>query len=597
MAPEALQQSSEELAAAGRGEPEVLLVRALRELDAAVIGLWSPVHGVHEFVAPTAAGAAFPEGVIRQAAPALMRQIVASPRAVIGRKIRSGSSQQQGQLIAVAVGREGRRVTGVLCAVRAPEQGRFTARELRMMRHLARDIAAEGALERAGPRVFLSRAQFEAEVERRAPAAESGSGILYGDLDQMHALNKRGGFADGDRAIALASDVLVNAVLPPGACACHLSGDRFTLFLPETTLAQTRAIAEILCTEIGRQYVEVAGVRTRLSISFGVAQLWPQKGGTGHALAAAEAACKAAKDRGRGRVEVYQEADQSIVSRNDDVVIASRLRQALDSKRIEVLAQALVPLRPEEGEAVEHFELLARLISDSGQLIAPADFMSAATRFQMLPDLDRAVLGKVFDALNAVRAQLAGKKLRFSLNLSGPTIGDPEFLEWVAASIGGSGIPGEWLQFELTETAAVANVAQTQAMFRRLRTRGVRFALDDFGTGVSSLAYLKAFNVEMLKLDGTFIRDVLVNSRSQALVEGVVSLARSLGIETVAECVETREVRDRLAQLGVDRAQGFLFGEPQRLAHVIGALIAPAIPVPVPSTPAAATPTVEPSQS
>jgi diguanylate cyclase (GGDEF)-like protein len=573
MAPEALEQvTGGEPAAQSGTEAEVLLIRALPELDAAVIGLWSPVLGVHEFIAPTAAGAEFPEGVIRQAAPSLMRQIVANPRAVIGRRIRSGSSEQSGQLIAVAVGREGRPLSGVLCAVRAPDQGRFTAREVRMLRHLARDIAQEGALEHAAPRVFLSRAQFEAEVERRAPAADSGSGILYGDLDQMHALNKQGGFSIGDRAIALASDVLVNAVLPPGACACHLSGDRFTLFLPQTTLAQSRAIAEMLCNEIGRQYVEVGGVRTRLSASFGVAQVGPQRGGAGHALAAAEAACKAAKDRGRGRVEVYQDADQSIVSRNDDVVIASKLRQALDAGRIEVLAQQLVPLRTTTDEPVEHYELLARLIGDSGALIAPADFMSAATRFQMLPDLDRAVLKKVFDALNAARPRLSGKKLRFSLNISGPTIGDPEFLEWVAASVGGSGIPGDWLQFELTETAAVANVGQTQAMFRRLRSRGVRFALDDFGTGVSSLAYLKAFNVQMLKLDGTFIRDVLVNARSQALVEGVVSLARSLGIETVAECVETTEVRDKLAQLGVDRAQGFLFGQSRRFSEVIAAL-------------------------
>lgn len=584
MAPEALQkaQSEQPAEAPGPADPQVLLVRALPDLGAAVIGLWSPVHGVHEFIAPTAAGAEFPEGIIRQAAPALMRQIASRPRSVIGRRIRSGTSQQHGQLIAVAVGREGQPLSGVLCAVRAPDQGRFTARELRLLRHLARDIANEAALERVGPRVFLSRAQFEAEVERRAPAANSGSGILYGDLDQMHALNKRGGFAVGDRAIALASDVLENAVLPAGACACHLSGDRFTLFLPNTTLAQSRAIAEMLCNEIGRQYVEVGEMRTRLSISFGVAQLPPQKGGAGHALAAAEAACKAAKDRGRGRVEVYQDADQSIVSRNDDVVIASKIRQALDTARIEILAQPLVALRSTPEEAVEHYELLARLVSDSGALIAPTDFMSAATRFQMLPDLDRGVLKKVFEALDASRAVLARCKVRFSLNISGPTIGDPEFLEWVASSVGGSGIPGEWLQFELTETAAVANVGQTQAMFRRLRTRGVRFALDDFGTGVSSLAYLKAFNVQMLKLDGSFIRDVLVNQRSQALVEGVVSLARSLGIETVAECVESTDVRDRLAQLGVDRAQGFLFGQPTRLSGVLESL-ATTVPKATPS--------------
>lgn len=571
MAPEALQKTTGEEPGRDVGNgPEVLLVRALPDLDAAVVGLWSPVLGVHEFIAPTAAGAEFPDGVIRQAAPSLMRQIEKSPSTVIGRKIRSGATDTPGHLIAVAVGREGRRATGVLCAVRAPQQGRFTARELRLLRHLARDIAAEGALEPLQGRIFLTRAQFEAEVERRAPAAESGSCILYGDLDQMHALNKRGGFTVGDQAIAAASDVLATATLPAGARVCHLSGDRFTVFLPDTTLSQSRGLAEMLCDQIGERYVEAAGARTRLSISFGVAQLWSQhNGAAGHALAAAEAACKAAKDRGRGRVEVYQEADVSIVSRNDDVVIASKLRDALDADRVEVLAQPLIPLRPGEAEPVEHFELLARLVGESGQLIAPGDFMSAATRYQMLPDLDRAVLTRVFAALSAARTQLAGRRVRFSLNLSGPTVGDPEFLEWVVSSIGGSGIPGEWLQFELTETAAVANVTKTQAMFRRLRSRGVRFALDDFGTGVSSLAYLKAFNVQMLKLDGSFIRDLLSNPRSQSLIEGVVWLARSLGLETVAECVEAADVRDRLAQLGVDRAQGFLFGEPQRLSQVL----------------------------
>jgi diguanylate cyclase (GGDEF)-like protein len=581
MAPDALQKpiDGEPHRELGSG-PEVLLVRALPDLDAAVVGLWSPVHGVHEFIAPTAAGAEFPEGVIRHAAPELMRQIETRPRSVIARRIRSGSSQAPGQLIAVAVGAGGKRALGVLCAVRSPEQGRFGARELRLLRHLARDIAADNALERMSPRVFLSRTQFEAEVERNAPAAGTGSCILYADLDQMHALNKRGGFSSGDRAIAAAGDVLATAALPAGARLCHLSGDRFTVFLPNITLAQSRAVAELICTEVGRQYIDVAGVRTRLSISVGVAQLLPadedvpQQEASGHALAAAEAACKAAKDRGRGRVEVYQDADQSIVSRNDDVVIASKLREALDSGRIELLSQPLIALRPGENDDVEHFELLARLVGDAGALISPTDFMSAATRYQMWPDLDRAVLRRVFDTLAAVRDRLAGRRLRFSINLSGPTIGDPEFLEWVASSIGGNGIPGEWLQFELTETAAVANVAQTQAMFRRLRSRGVRFALDDFGTGVSSLAYLKAFNVQMLKLDGSFIRDLLSNPRSQSLIEGVVWLARSLGLETVAECVESAEVRDRLAELGVDRAQGFLFGEPRRLSTVIEELTA-----------------------
>jgi Amt family ammonium transporter len=197
--------------------------------------------------------------------------------------------------------------------------------------------------------------------------------------------------------------------------------------------------------------------------------------------------------------------------------------------------------------------------------------MSAATRYQMLIDLDRAMLIRVFDRLKAARREIAARTMRFSINLSGPTIGDPDFLEWLSGNIGSSSIPGEWLQFEITETAAVANVSQTQMMIRRLRERGVEFALDDFGTGVSSFAYLKSFDVSMLKLDGSFTRDLLTNPRSEALVRGIAQLGQSMSIQTVAECVETEPVRARLAELGIERAQGFLFGQPVPFESILTA--------------------------
>jgi Amt family ammonium transporter len=264
---------------------------------------------------------------------------------------------------------------------------------------------------------------------------------------------------------------------------------------------------------------------------------------------------------------VYQDADQSIVRRNDDVLVADRLRHALDEGRVEVFAQPIVPLHGER--TTKHYELLMRLIGDAGTHLSPAWFMSAATRYRMLPELDRAVLKHVFGKLHQHRAALMQEKLRFSVNLSGPSIGDPDFLEWIAAQIGGGGIPGDWLQFEITETAAVANVAHTQALMRRLKARGVQFALDDFGTGVSSFAYLKFFDVKMLKLDGSFVRDLLGNSRSESLVRGIAQLGRGMNIETVAECVETAAVRDKLTELGVDCAQGFLFGRPCPLDDVL----------------------------
>ena len=409
------------------------------------------------------------------------------------------------------------------------------------------------------------------EFERRIRITESDDRlpgcVLYGDIDQLHVLNKLAGFAIGDRAISEVGAALQTADLPSGACSCHISGDRYTVYLPRTTLAQGRRTAEQLSKTVSALSVPVHGVPSPLSISFGVALIPANDGGLGHALAAAEAACKAAKDRGRGRVEVYQDADQSIVRRNDDVLVADRLRQALEAGRIEVFAQPIVRLNG--SQSTSHYELLVRLIGDAGTHLSPTWFMSAATRYRMLVELDRAVVGHVLAKLEAQRALLARKQLRFSVNLSGPSIGDPDFLEWLVSRIGGVGVPGEWLQFEITETAAVANIAQTQAMIRRLQARGVQFALDDFGTGVSSFAYLKYFDVKMLKLDGSFVRDLMSDPRSESLVRGIAQLGRGMNIETVAECVETREVRDRLTELGIDCAQGFLFGRPKPVDGVL----------------------------
>jgi EAL domain-containing protein (putative c-di-GMP-specific phosphodiesterase class I) len=307
---------------------------------------------------------------------------------------------------------------------------------------------------------------------------------------------------------------------------------------------------------------QLDGLRTRLSISFGVAAIPVGDNGVTEALAAAETACRAAKDRGRGRVEVHQQPEQNIASRTnvDEGTIAGKLRRALDAQRIGIVAQPLVSLSGDH--TTEYYELLVRFIDDTGALLSPGPFSSAATRYQMLTELDRVVIQRVLERLKAARSRLEGRSIRFSINLSGPTMGDPGILDWLASSIGADSVPGEWLQFELTESAAVANVTQTQAMIQRLRSRGVEFALDDYGTGVSSFTYLKTLDVSMLKLDESFTRDLLRDARLESLVRGMAQLGRGMGLQTVAECVETQEVRDRLAALGIDRAQGFLFGQP-----------------------------------
>lgn len=577
------------------------LSAALRDaaaaMSASVVGVTRANGGAPKYFTRNAAAAQFFEDVCASGLAQLTAESQANGGVFGTNRVRADKEGPiRGRLLAAALRDAQGTPLGTLIAGRLPDEPKFVPRDSRNLLAFvpqfvallqtsagpSPDATAEAHAPPSGSGHFASDTpkgcalatllawpEFERTIRIRESMERLPGCVLYGDMDQLHVLNKLAGFAAGDRAISLVGSVLQTIELPTGSCACHLSGDRYTVYVPCTTLAQAMRVAESICQRVNSLSVPVQGVPTRLSISFGAALIPANEGGLSHALAAAEAACKAAKDRGRGRVEVYQDADQSIVRRNDDVLVADRLRQALQDGRFDVFAQPIVRLNGEDS--VSRHEVLVRLIGEGGTYLSPAWFMSAATRYRMLIELDRAVIGQVLQKLEAQRAILAERKMRFSVNLSGPTIGDADFLEWLASRIGGAGIPGEWLQFEITETAAVANIAQTQAMIRRLRARGVRFALDDFGTGVSSFAYLKFLDVQMLKLDGAFVRDLLSNPRAESLVRGIAQLGRGMKIETVAECVETEAVRERLTELGIDCAQGFLFGKPRPIDELFGA--------------------------
>jgi EAL domain-containing protein (putative c-di-GMP-specific phosphodiesterase class I) len=239
----------------------------------------------------------------------------------------------------------------------------------------------------------------------------------------------------------------------------------------------------------------------------------------------------------------------------------------LRQERIVVFAQPITPLINTSLPVT--YELLVRIVDAKGNIVEAADFMSAATRYQILPEIDRAVCERAFQQLSK---NTSGQPLRVSINLSGPTLSDPDFLEWLVSAMAKYQIDGTSLVFEITEAAAAANLQQAQQFIRRMTSHGVRFALDDFGTGVNSLAYLKNLEISTIKLDGSYVRDVLTNTRSQALVRAIVQLAEAMGITTVAEFVETNGVRDRLAALGIQFGQGFALGRPGPLDDVLAAV-------------------------
>ncbi len=243
------------------------------------------------------------------------------------------------------------------------------------------------------------------------------------------------------------------------------------------------------------------GQEISISISVGVAPLENGRGGElAHSLAAAETACKAAKDRGRNRVATYQVADQSIIRRFSDIDVVARVREALANDRLRLHAQAIAPFKA-SAQKPPHYELLLRMIDRDGSALGPDTFMSAAVRYQMMADIDRWVVRHAIALLKPYAQQLQDRPAVFSINFSGQSLGDDEFPDFLFDSVLKSGINPRVFCFELTENATILNLARAEVVMRRLRRMGCEVALDDFGTGLCSLSYLRQLPVTMLKID------------------------------------------------------------------------------------------------
>jgi diguanylate cyclase (GGDEF)-like protein len=392
---------------------------------------------------------------------------------------------------------------------------------------------------------------------------------LYIDADQLHVINDSFGMHVGDSVLGQLGE-LIRRRLPPGAFAARISGDRFTVLLP-THLDDAEKFAESL-----REGVEQLGTthgdsRLHVSISIGVALLDTAAGELMHSLAAAETACKAAKDRGRNRVEVYKSNDVSLVRRFADINIAGQLRAAIDAGRLQLYSQLIVPFACAENPR-PHFELLLRMLDEDGRTVGPDRFLSAANRYQLMPEIDRWVIEHAIDLLKPQAELLAGHAVTFAINFSGQSLNDEEFVDFLLERISSSGIDPSVFCFELTENATIASIARAESLIRRLRALGCGVALDDFGTGLSSLAYLRQLPVTMLKIDGSFVRDILKDPRAESMVRAIAQLARGMSLTTVAEYVETEEISTRVATLGVDYGQGFAIGRPAPLVDLLAEL-------------------------
>jgi diguanylate cyclase (GGDEF)-like protein len=464
------------------------------------------------------------------------------------------------------------RTSGVLALFRKLEAPEFIGRDVHLADLLARRVAASIETSYDTLSGLLTRAALEQRVKLMLnegdPRGQRWS-LLYVDIDELHVINENFGMHVGDQAIAQIGDLL-RKHLPPNSVAARISGDRFAVVMP-SEIDEAAMFGEGLREGVTRLHTVGVDARFRLSISLGVTPYSGRDSDLGRSLAEAESACKAAKDRGRNRLESFQENDVSIIRRFTDINVATDVRAALAENRLRLEAQMIVPFS-DDPHAKPHYELLLRMLDPEGNTIGPDRFLSAALRYQMMPTIDRWVISTVIELLRPRRELLANAPVVFTINFSGQSLTDEEFPDYVIRSIESSRINPAVFCFELTESAAVASMKDAQALMSRLRKLGCGVALDDFGTGLSSLSYLRSMPVSMLKIDGSFVRDILKDERAESMVRAIAQLAHAMNITTVAEYVETEEIRARVRMLGVDYGQGFAIARPVPVGEVLDVL-------------------------
>lgn len=473
--------------------------------------------------------------------------------------------EQSDSLLWTAIRTRGQPVQGML-AFAGWRSSRFSERRLaRIARYVGSHV--EALLDRTydGLTGLLAWPVFQRELA--AALSDHESMVLALDVDRLHVFNETFGSETGDEVLVHLASVLRE--LLPGRPMTRVTGDQFAVLLRHTSLDEARRLGERICARFAGRCFERGDQTHRPSVSIGVGAL-EEGAEAGGEMGAARIALQAAKDRGRGRTEVYQSADASIVQRFDDIQLVGYVRNAIENNRLVLVAQPLVALKP--GRVADYNEVLVRIVDDAGKHVPPGEFMSAAERYQLMEELDRWVVSTTLRLLVQNGRHLVGNSARFAINLSGQSLGSEQFLRFVEHEVRSRNVDPGILAFEITESVAVARMQQAQAFMHAMRNLGCHFSLDDFGTGLSSFAYLKLFPVDTLKIDGSFVRDVTTNVVSQSVVAAIAEVARVMQLETVAEFVQDQASLDLLRRLNISYAQGFFVGTTELLADRIASL-------------------------
>jgi len=419
----------------------------------------------------------------------------------------------------------------------------------------------------------VNRREFERRLEAllSQPRAMGREGaLLFVDLDQFKLINDTCGHQAGDEMLREVCRML-QSHLREGDTLARLGGDEFGILLKDCPPGPSARIAEQLRQAGHELRVLWEGRQLSTGLSIGMVQLIPALSTIQEAMRVADMACYRAKEGGRNQVFIYQTEDIEMSRREGDMDWVRRLRLALEHDRFRLHAQTITALQGSTAGSGLHLEVLLRLAEDNTEaLIAPGCFIPAAEHYGMMPAIDRWVVRHTLDALAQHQAAGALPAVHTcAINLSGTSLGDESLLRYIHREIEQSGVDPRRLCFEITETSAISHLPSAVRLMKDLQQLGCRFALDDFGVGMSSFTYLKHLPVDYLKIDGSFVRDLLDDPTNRAMVEMINHIGHVMGKETIAEFAESTAIVDALRTIGVDHAQGYALSRPVPLADCL----------------------------
>lgn len=418
---------------------------------------------------------------------------------------------------------------------------------------------------------LVNRREFERRLEEALGSAHTNEAkhvLCYLDLDRFKVVNDTCGHMAGDGMLREVA-ALIKETVRDSDTVGRLGGDEFGLLLVGCPLDKARQIADDVVRKISDYRFVWKDKIFNIGISVGLIEISRESGAPDDVMSSADSACYVAKKQGN-HVHVYSARDEAVARHRGEIQWLQRLQSALKDNRFELMAQPIIAAASTTGTGPA-LEVLLRLQDDTvPDGISPVEFLRAAERYRLMSDVDRWVVQTSLTALGRGGIRLpAGRSL--AINLSGQTLGDPQFLEFVVDVLDRTGVSPNQLCFEVTENSVITNIEHAQRFIGVLHGMGCQFALDDFGRGLSSFGNLKNLSLDYLKIDGTFIRNLATDSVNQAMVAAMIKLARTLNFQVIAEQVEDAGALESCKKMGVDFVQGFHLGRPQPLARIVPA--------------------------